>query len=296
VQVVRLAPEFAFPWTMLYDWDLPDTAGVLASTPVCRGDSCRCGPRTRRLCVRGFWGVRLVIEELVRQDTVDPVASTVTAAPGAPPVVCTLGVPEDPWGLDMVKGLTRDLGEQRFENFSADESLLTRLWNIGKRPAVLVAVGHLTKTRVDTEPDLPRIYLRCAERYLDTDALRRAKRDAGRFESWREPQRPIVLLLGCDTGRSGLGEVLSFLTSLASAGAAVVISTEEKIDTRLAAGIARVLVPHLGTTGAGESLRGWRAGLMAKGNPLGLVFTCFGSSGAIAPQLVLSDSERDDRK
>jgi hypothetical protein len=133
---------------------------------------------------------------------------------------------------------------------------------------------------------VPRIYLQCAERFLDTDALRQAKRDVGQLKSWQDPQRPIVLLLGCDTGRSGLGEVHRFVTGLASAGASAIISTEEKIDTRLAADLARTLVPGLGTTGVGESLRGWRAGLMKRGNPLGLVFICFGSADALAPQLV----------
>lgn len=78
----------------------------------------------------------------------------------------------------------------------------------------------------------------------------------------------------------------SFVASLSSAGAAAIIATEEKIDTRLAGDLAGHMVPALGDVGTGEALRRWRARLMADGNPLGLVFTCFGSAGAVVPELI----------
>jgi multiple sugar transport system ATP-binding protein len=289
VQVLRLEPDFAFPWSMLYDWKLPTTVAEVNAAAVCRGGSaeraCSCNPDTPGVCIRGFWGVRLVVEELVRQEGTDDYVDAVAGAAGSPAVVCTVGVIEDSWAQGMVDTLTKKLGSTRFEDLLAENSLLTRMWDPQSRPAVLLVVGHLTNTPVADEPDRPRIYVRCTERFLDTDALRRAKQAHG-TRRWDPPHRPIVLLLGCDTGRSGLGEVHSFVSGLSSAGASAIVATEEKIDTRLAGDLAGFLVPALGRCGVGEALRAWRAGLMADGNPLGLVFTCFGSAGAAVPQLV----------
>jgi len=290
IQVLRLEPDFAFPWGMLYDWTLPETAADLDAAAVCRGGSakqvCSCNPKVPGVCVRGFWGIRLIVEELVRQEDADEYMETVAGAPGAPAVVCTVGVKgEDLWAQGMVNTLAGKLGSARFEDLVAKQSLLDRMWDPKCRPAVLLVVGHLTNSPVADEPDHPRIYVRCIERFLDTDRLRRAKQEHG-TRRWDSPYRPIVLLLGCDTGRSGLGEVHSFVSGLSSAGAAAIIATEEKIDTRLAGNLASALVPALGRCCAGEALRIWRADLMADGNPLGLVFTCFGSAGAVVPELM----------
>jgi len=288
VQVVRLEPDFAYPWTMLYDWHLPLTEAALDAAEVCTGGNaqvpCACEPDSGGVCVRGFWGVRLIIEELVRQDDTDEYVHTVAGATGSPAVLCTVGVVDD-WVRDMVEGLENRFGGTRFEDLTVATSLLTRLWDQQGRPAVLVVVGHLTNTRKPSEPNRPRIYITSSERFLDTVALRRAKQSNG-TQRWEQPHRPIVLLLGCDTGRSGLGEVHNFVSSLSSAGAAAIVATEEKIDTRLAGDLASTIVPALGQTGAGESLRAWRARLMTERNPLGMVFTCFGSSGAHVPELV----------
>ena len=238
--------------------------------------------------MRGFWGIRLIIEELVAQANADDYVSRVAPAPNGPSVMSTVGAAGDAWADDMVSRLTAALGTQHFEDFDEQHSLLERMWDPEQRPAVLVVVGHLTNTRVSSEPDRPRIYVRALERFLDTDGIREAKRRAGRSGRegrWTPPTRSIILLLGCDTGRSGLGEVHSFVTGLSSAGAATVVATEEKIDTRLAGDLAQTVVPRLGTMGAGDAVRSWRLRLMQQGNPLGLVVTCFGSAGAYVPDL-----------
>lgn len=293
VQVLRLDHQFAFPWTALYDWSLPRTPAEMAQATVCRGRngsaSCDCGPTTKGVCVRGFWGIRLVIEELMSQREVDECVETVQGGPGSPAVLSTVGVTGDAWADDMVKQLAAELGEARFEDLAAETSLLPRMWETGRRPAVLVVVGHLTKTPKPDEPPGTRIYIRAAERWLDTEGLREARmeRDPSR---WTQPQRPIVLLLGCDTGSSGLDEVFSFVNSLTASGAAAIVATEEKIDTRLAGALAAAMVPALGTVGVGEGLRDWRAQLMAEGNPLGLLFTCFGSAEAHVPALAATSA------
>ena len=81
------------------------------------------------------------------------------------------------------------------------------MWDRDLRPAVLVVLGHLSADRVADEPDLPRISIRAAERFLDTDLLRRAGPSAGRRgrdRTWLPPTRSIVLLLGCYALMRGL--------------------------------------------------------------------------------------------
>ncbi|MBM2620728.1 hypothetical protein JIG36_35035 [Actinoplanes sp. LDG1-06] len=291
LQVVRLVPGFAFPWAMLYDWDLPGKVAEIEAAVVCRGvrggQVCDCGPTTGNFCVRGFWGIRLVVEELVAQQDADDYITSVSGADDFPTVVSTVGlVHEDHWAMTMIDTLAKGLGPGRCEDLTADQSLLVRLWDPHRRPAVLVVVGHLTTALVDSESRHPRIYVRATEKYLDTANLRTAKRTNG-TRRWEKPYRPIILLLGCDTGRTGLDDMHSFVSSLSSAGAAAVIATEGKIDTRLAGELACELVPALAERGAGEALRYWRSQLMADGNPLGLVFTCFGSAGAVVPALAV---------
>ncbi|MFG1622526.1 hypothetical protein [Kribbella sp. NPDC049227] len=293
VQVLRLDHHFAFPWSALYDWRLPDTVRDMKNATVCRGrngsTTCDCGPTTGGVCVRGFWGIRLVIEELMSRREVDECVDTVQGGLGSPAVLSTVGVTGDAWADAMVKHLAAELGEAGFEDLTAETPLLPRMWETGRRPAVLVVVGHLTKTPKPDEPPGTRIYIRAAERWLDTEGLREARRKRAPSR-WTQPQRPIVLLLGCDTGSSGLDEVFSFVNSLTASGAAAIVATEEKIDTSLAGSLAATMVPALGTVGVGEGLRDWRAQLMAEGNPLGLLFTCFGSAEAHVPALAATSA------
>ncbi len=128
------------------------------------------------------------------------------------------------------------------------------------------------------------MYVRAAERYLTLDALVEAhvNHDGAR---WAAPRRPIVLLLGCETNRGDLGQAHNLVLGFTSAGAVSVIATEEKIDTRLARDVAVAVVGGLSSTGPGEGLRAWRAHRMSEHDPLGLAFTCFGSTDVIVDQL-----------
>lgn len=290
IQLLRLEPEFAFPWSMVYDWPLPETIDELNAAALClgaeNGHACSCDEsRPGKVCVRGFWGVRHVIEELVGQDQVDEHVDTVSGAPGVPAVICTLGVTGDPWSNDLVDGLNSTLGTARFRNLTAEESLLDRLWNLAARPAVLVAIGHLTTKEKPGETWRPRIYVAAKERYLDTVGLAQKQIKNGR---WETPYRPVVLLLACGSGKDELGKLHSFVTTLSSVGASAIIATEEQIDTRLAADVAHAVISRLATAGPGEALRAWRADALRKGNPFGFLFTCFGSADARVEELTQS--------
>jgi hypothetical protein len=285
VQVLRLYPEYAFPWPMLYDWSLPGDVSAFERAPVCLGRRdgglCSCThQQTSPICVRGFWGLRLVIEELVRQGDVDEPLLHTAGAPGAPAVICALGS-RDQSCVSVVKTLKAQLRND-LEDFAASRSLLDRMWDPAGRPAVLVAIGHLTEKQERLETWYPRIYVRAREKYLATDALTEHRSNFGR---WALPNRPVVLLLACSSGRDEPGKLHSFVTTLGSAGAAAIVATEEKIDTRLAAAVAKAVIGQLATIGPGEALRAWRAEAMSLGNPCGMLFTCFGNADVTVPQL-----------
>src|SRR4029453_11903996 len=145
IQVVRRHPEFAFPLAVLYDWALPASADAIDKAPVCTGATgdgtpCRCDARAATsVCVRGFWGVRHVIEEFVREQDAQDHVSDVAPAAGAPPGLCTVRKEgDDKFSGQMLVDLDAALGAGRCDRLAADSSLYTRMWDAAHRPAVLV--------------------------------------------------------------------------------------------------------------------------------------------------------------
>ncbi|GAA5094355.1 hypothetical protein GCM10025760_25490 [Microbacterium yannicii] len=292
VQLTRFEPAFCFPWSMLYDWDLPESSNALAAATVCRGivdgALCTCGPDGPGLCVRGFWGIRFVIEEMIGEGSNERLTAARGGAEGHL-VVCTNGT-SDKWSDDIATTLSGAFGDL-VDDFADDASLLDLLWDEQRRPAVLVAVGHVT-TKPDErgeESSAPRMYVRASERYLTVDALVRARLQHKRGR-WVQPRRPIVLLLGCETNRGDLAQAHNLVQGFTSVGAVSVIATEQVIDTRLARDVAVAVVGGLSATGPGEGLRSWRAQRMSEQNPLGLAFTCFGNADVVADQLAQPQS------
>lgn len=288
IQLTRFEPEFSFPWSMLYDWRLPETHSEIDAAEVCRGvvdgAPCSCGADTPGICVRGFWGIRLVIEELIGEGTNERLA-VARAGEAGRPVVYTNGV-NDKWSDEIATKLDSTFGNL-VEDFSSDASLIQRLWDADRRPAVLIAVGHVA-TRKDEQKDdesrAPRMYVRAQERYLTVSTLVNAQIDHG-VDQWTAPWRPVVLLLGCETNRGDLTQAHNLVLAFISVGAVSVLATEHAIDTRLARDVAYAVVSGLSSTGLGEGLRLWRAQRMAERNPLGLAFTCFGGADVVVEQL-----------
>jgi hypothetical protein len=76
IQVVRFDDHFVFPWPLLYDFPLPDEWEGDPPRPLCLGQavdalgatvSCSHTNKDEVYCVRGFWGVRHYVEELLVQ-------------------------------------------------------------------------------------------------------------------------------------------------------------------------------------------------------------------------------------
>jgi len=81
IQIVRHDPNFAFPWPILYDFQLPQKIAGAQPPPICVGNagngegnialgndsvkSCSHGPRDKVYCIYGFWGIRHRVEQLM---------------------------------------------------------------------------------------------------------------------------------------------------------------------------------------------------------------------------------------
>ncbi|MGI8803146.1 MAG: hypothetical protein ACR2KV_13410 [Solirubrobacteraceae bacterium] len=277
IQVIRLDPSFAFPWPLLYDWDLPDRNEGDPPPPLCLGGppaadddaavpprTCGHGPGSEAFCVYGFWGVRLRLEQLV--ENAGGADAPIRIA-GTCPLRLGLGV-LDPGttGLDL-----RLAAITTVSRVKGTTSLIDDLWEPHWRPAELIAIGHHAEVSRRAEPLGSRIQL--DGRWLVMTEL--AKRLRRSF--WETPNS-IVLLLGCDTGTAAPIKLDDFAWHFLKARAGGVLATEVAIRTDLAARCAYVVTRALFTERQTFSVavRDLHRRLAQAGNPLGFAFVNLG--------------------
>jgi hypothetical protein len=141
IQVVRFDSNFVFPWTLLYDFPLPEERYSIPSPDVClglttSGSDCGHNGQDKVYCVKGFWGIRHYVEEMIGSGTTAAGNVERTGASGALRLVVEGQLKLTP---DPAQSLTSD---GRSGPTDADR-LLDVLWNDADRPAVLIVVGHL---------------------------------------------------------------------------------------------------------------------------------------------------------
>jgi hypothetical protein len=265
LQINRVDAHQALPWSLVYDWSVPDRDG-----PVCWGteggdDICGHGPDDEVVCVRGFWGVRHRLEERV-----DSGRDVVTALRGADTRVdLALGVRNS-----YTEGLRSDLTPLAKTYLLAKKDvLLNRLWDRTTRPQVLAVVGHFDEEEGSIECGT-------SEQRL---TARMITRRAARTADWDDPT-PLVLLLGCDSGRVTPDHVTSHLLAFVGVGAAALVVTESVVRTSDVRSFASAfLTAMLASDGSSASmaaaLQQVRASLLAKQNLFAvLAFSAFGSA------------------
>jgi hypothetical protein len=266
IQIVRLDPNYALPWTGLYDFLLPDD---LSNAEVCigvtaTGEPCSHEWDDRVVCAYGFWGVRHQIEQLLVTND-DPQPTSPFAAPSArPPVLLAIGMHDQ-----ATDALREELRQQRAPDFVAElpagADLCTQLWDDDVRPAILVVIGHLD----DTHEDSPTILLDGS--IVTPDHVI----DATQVGSWTDP-RSLVLLLACSSSATELTTLAGLPAAFTGAGSRAVVGTEAPVFSGLVARFAREVVPALWETSLGSAVTAFRRRLLASGVPLPFVFTTFG--------------------
>lgn len=265
LQINRVDAHQALPWTLVYDWSVPDRAG-----PVCWGtqggdDICGHGPDDDVVCARGFWGVRHRLEERV-----DSGRDVVTALRGADTRVdLALGVSNT-----YTKGLRSDLTPLAKTSLLAQEDvLLNRLWDRTTRPQVLAVVGHFDEAQGSIECGT-------SEQHL---TARMITRRAARTGDWDDPT-PLVLLLACDSGRVTPDHVTSHLLAFVGVGAAALVVTESVVRTSdvrsfTSAFLSAMLASDGTSASMAAAVQQVRISLLAKQNLFTvLAFSAFGSA------------------
>ena len=275
IQVVRFDPNFVFPWSVIYDFPLPE------GTPpeMCRGMvrqpdgrevPCSHDANTPAYCINGFWGVRHVLEELsaiVERDAADAV-TMVSRADRNGAVRLAMDI-DDPGTQQMRDQLRTQLGSG-FAPVEPLEDVLDLLWQPDKRPSVLILLGH-----VRSDGGEPRITLPGGTRALGAgEILDRVARG-----EWGQPCT-LVLLMGCDTGMIEIGTLNGFVQALSSAGAGGVVGTECIAFSRLLGRFASEIALALWQPDAtlGRAVTQFRRDMLGAGNPLAFIFQVLGTA------------------
>jgi hypothetical protein len=281
LQIIRFDDSFVFPWVILYDRPLPVKIVGQPEPPVCLGVNadasgkpvqCSHTADTPAYCVRGFWGVRHYVEEMIGKGTNMKPSIAKTASNAVRIVADTTLSPS----TTLITNLNTSLGGTQVAAGPLDpDQLLDLLWaNPPKRPSILILLGHLAKTPILGEPDDARIVLVPKSKWLLRQEI--AKRYTKDPAGWRQP-RSIVLLMACESAATEVTTVNDFVTAWNAAGAGAIVGTECVVGAGLAASLAESVTTELWHGGTlGEAMTSFRRGEVTRGNPLGLVFHAIG--------------------
>jgi hypothetical protein len=280
IQVIHLA-NFPFPWTALYDFQLPDPP-VGTQPTICKGfrrklpdgapyscsnclKNCLFPDKSQAVCVYGFWGTRHQTELLLATKT-DKADQLQPIGPGA--VGFMVGAPGE--YLGKIPGdLTKNLGPLA-RQIADDEKIPAMLWK--QRPAILLLAGHYKTETVVGEREGARLTLP-GNQFLKPEDIVDAS--VGN-PSWTDP-RSIILLAACKGGVIDISNSVNFVNSFTSIGAGAVIGPEaiiyEGLARRFAVEMSDALVNQ---SSVGAAMLAFRHNLIRSLNPLGLVFTAYG--------------------
>lgn len=276
IQIIRYVADHAFPWALMYDFQLPEDE---ADGAVCRGymgalealKPCAHSRMSRAYCLRGFWGIRHQVEQLIAGIQNPDVQGPITGN------TIQVVVGEFSGSTDAEKKLLDSLKQSirapAIESPGTNASLLDVLFDQKTRPATLVLLGHLETRKQAQGPKPPYIPLAPGK------ALSLAAFDDRMMDrEWKEPPNPLVLLLTCSSAALGIRELESFALSAYKARASAVIGTECSLFASLGARFAAEFLPEFCEkhSTVGEALMEFRRRLARDGNPLGLVFTLLG--------------------
>jgi hypothetical protein len=293
VQVVRLQDDFYFPWTLLFDYPVPERITGQPDKPVCDGfqrkhpdgrpftcrdcvDNCLYPGLKKEdaYCVYGFWGTRLQVEQSLHQLGKNEEATKELKPFGKQSILYVSGLTTKS-ALAFPEVLEQDLGKEWIGRLPAGSKLVQQLWS-EQRPAVLVVLGHLQVKDADDQPKGARI------RITDDDWLmaNRVTDNAFTAGRWDADPRTVIILAACESAATDLLSMNDFIKAFGSARAGAVIGTETSVFETLARRFARTLSKALlDRRKLGEAILDFRRELLRERNPLGLLFTAFGHAG-----------------
>lgn len=277
IQIVRYDARAAFPWTLLYDWDLPDDPYGAPPSNVCLGYAaggapCTHGPANNNMyCVRGFWGVRHLVEELLEQQrnasqTIPKPSSDIIriAASSALAQAATLQT-----------NLNASCGAGVLASGpSQEDKLLDILWqDPPARPAILIVLGHLETKPIAGQPDTPRIELQPSSEWFTLSHLLAR---ATKAKEWDDP-RTVVIFAPCNSAATDADTLNDFVTALNTAGAGAIIGMQSLVAGSQATEFAEQLTNRLWAYDSfGDAIHNVRSETVMSGDPGGFLLQSFG--------------------
>ena len=286
IQIIRLATNYLFPWSALYDFEVPAEKPDAAPVGVCKGftrpgytcdkclKDCLHPDKSKTFCVYGFWGMRHKVEQLLHTPFQTENAITVIKPMPEKAVQVSVGV-KGKIVDSFVSGLEETLGKTTVHSVQSIEELLKRLWTEKDRPAILLVLGHY-ETTAKNKPQITFAgggYLQPAD----------ITSNVQKHNKWTEPN-PIVILAACESAAASLASITSFLSAFADARASAVIGTETTVFEGLACRFAKEIttalmkIDHEKRQTLGDAVLQFRRTLLLDFNPLGLVFTPYGDA------------------
>jgi hypothetical protein len=296
LQFVRHGNGRPFPWQTVYDYKLPQGNAFLnaricfADTPPKRSlnpaeKGCPHCPGEDVVCIEGFWITRHRVE-LLSEDLANGIANAArsnraSAPTSSPLVLLGVGTPSVV-ANDLTQSLRKTLDFELGDITPSDAPVVELLWKPERRPAIFVVLSHLLESDVDMNlPARMNAFVSDPESEganISVPALARLQ-ERGR---WEDPQRPIVLLLACQSARKDLGELISLTDTFLASGASAVAGTEWDVTTDTAAKFAKHLIEQTviasPQVGLGEAIKQFANSSLRSGDISAFIFTVYGSA------------------
>jgi hypothetical protein len=292
IQIVRLRKRLVIPWSMLYDYQLPETHSGEVCLGLTRDKSggvspCSHTPKDRVYCIRGFWGVRHIVEERIASRSKDDAIQSIVGLPSAKPLCVAMDMT-----VKGARALRSDfvdaLGATKIQGPVDANQLLNLLWQVPpERPTVLVVLGHLETRDPESpgEPKADRIVLVDQKSWLTHESI------SDRFiqcnKAWEQP-RPLVLLMACAVATTNVSRMNDFVLALHEAGAGAIVGTECVVFASLVCPFAKWLTlemwkagPNVPQISLGKAMRAYRTETLQSGNPLAFVFRSIGNTDLV---------------
>jgi hypothetical protein len=267
IQVVRDEEAAALPWAALYDYPVPDKEDA----PVCVGRHDGQHPDSQAFCIKGFWGVRHIIEEVLRSPARR--AEPPYERPSQPQAVLVSLDELNLYTQEVVAAL-REASGFEISPFEGDgDELVDRFWATDPRVAIAVLLGHV---ELDASAGMlapARLALPQGRRF-STGAF------ADRFlkvGTWTPAPGPLVMVLGCTTGPVDLGSAATLTSDFLNAGSPWAVGTCAAITEAMASDLAHKLAAAVfANDSVGHAMRAWREEVLQAGNPIAFACTAVG--------------------
>lgn len=293
ISIARHNSNYAFPWSLLYDYDLSPLPGF--QHLVCTGEKienipdshkrpgetyCNHNPEAAVICMEGFWGIRHQIEQYITPPEKMDMQAKLPVTKNSP-IIYSFNI-NDQEIISVIQSLPQY--KLPVKCIADEKDIFSPIWKKEHCPATLLVFGHLETKPKSDEPDEPRIlsYLLNGTQKASEEKWY-CRSNFSKFfknnKTYKEKPSPLIFLISCSSNAPDTKTQLSLVKEFNYGGASTIIATECSITS----GLGKAFVDHVFKAlyiegrELGEAIQDFNKKIFIKGNPLGFVFTCFGN-------------------